>query len=100
MTAFKNEVAQNELDLADFQESRTTFQQTLNQKLNELSDTEKLKSKIDLQMAEDLRVFQASDQEYAEAVKAIDIALELIQSVKKGSLIELDQVKGTSKQLK
>lgn len=58
------------------------------------------RSKIDLQMAEDLRVFQASDQEYAEAVKAIDIALELIQSVKAGSLIELDQVKGTSKQLK
>ena len=51
-------------------------------------------------MSENLRVFEASDSEYAEAVKAIDIALELIQSVRSGSLIELDQVKSTSKQLK
>jgi hypothetical protein len=29
-------------------------------------------------MADNLRVFTASDQEYAEAVAAIDVALELI----------------------
>ncbi|CAD8140779.1 unnamed protein product [Paramecium octaurelia] len=88
ITQFQNEIASLEIDVTDFTESRDLLQIALNGKVDELKEVQSLADGLQARITKEEGIFKDQQNQYTNAVQALDQALQLIGQLRDGSFIQ------------
>ncbi|CAD8150052.1 unnamed protein product [Paramecium pentaurelia] len=88
ITQYQNEIASLEIDLTDFTESRNLLQIGLNGKVDELKEVQSLTDSLQQRINKEETIFKDQQNQYTNAVQALDQALQLIGQLRDGSFIQ------------